>query len=301
MLNFLLFIFSCFVHELPCNGSGEDSRITTRHLSFCSGNEISSTRLTSSSQSFVSYSEIIFNMFTFSMSSKSADESSTCSTSLGSCLLTFFFFLPFPFSQPSQPQGILRFYARRTLQCKRNDHAKKREAKTKKHTTTRSLLPSLLSSPLPLPRALIYPRSNDITLRHRTLPSLYLPILLRTQPPLVDPPELVQCQTRDSQTQHRHQIPSAQRFCLEDTLHERDVDETELGEEGDGAGEEEHPVLKESTAESSVLDGGGEVEEDEGCESLRKEKAIQETRGWKRSAWGSKRRKEAKKARNARA
>lgn len=55
-------------------------------------------------------------------------------------------------------------------------------------------------------------------------------------------------------------------------MEEGKVDEGKLNEEGDGDCEEQHFVdiaLEERHVETSVLKSGGEIEKDEGCESLR--------------------------------
>lgn len=70
------------------------------------------------------------------------------------------------------------------------------------------------------------------------------------------------------QRQQQHEIVHAQRLRLEYRLHEGHVDERELGEEGDGDGGEQHSVLGQAAAETAGLEGGDEVEEDEGGEGL---------------------------------
>lgn len=81
------------------------------------------------------------------------------------------------------------------------------------------------------------------------------------------------------QRQQQHQVIPHQRLRLENRLHERDVDERELGEEGDGDGGEEHAVLGERAAEAAVLQGGDEVEEDEAREGLEHRKRDQSCLG----------------------
>lgn len=59
---------------------------------------------------------------------------------------------------------------------------------------------------------------------------------------------------------------------MEDGLEEGNIDEGELDEERGRDGEEEHFVdvaLEEGYVESSVLECGSEIEEDERCEGLK--------------------------------
>lgn len=59
---------------------------------------------------------------------------------------------------------------------------------------------------------------------------------------------------------------------MEDGLEEGEVDEGELGDEGDGDGEEEHFVrctADEGDVETTSLECRDEIEEDEGGEGLR--------------------------------
>ena len=81
----------------------------------------------------------------------------------------------------------------------------------------------------------------------------------------------MQRHTDPRQRQQHEQILEVEGGGLEDGLHEGDVDESELGEEGDGDGGEKHFVLRQPASEAAVLEGGDEVEEDEAGECLWRE------------------------------
>jgi len=57
---------------------------------------------------------------------------------------------------------------------------------------------------------------------------------------------------------------------LEDLLHESDIDESELGDERNRYCPYQHFVLEKGTPESSILNGGDQVKEDEAGKCLRR-------------------------------
>ena len=91
----------------------------------------------------------------------------------------------------------------------------------------------------------------------------------RVQLPLVTPPNLMQSEGNARKDQQQQQISRVQSGCLEDRLHQGDVDQTQLHDERDRDGRDEHLVLGDSATETAVLNGGDQIEEDETCERLR--------------------------------
>lgn len=82
------------------------------------------------------------------------------------------------------------------------------------------------------------------------------------------PAHFVSPETESGQRDDDAEVPEPQGLGLEDVLQERDVDESELGEERDGQSEDEDPVGGEGSEEASVLQCRDEVEEDERGECL---------------------------------
>ena len=112
------------------------------------------------------------------------------------------------------------------------------------------------------------PRTPRLTLRHLLRRMRIRQI--RIQAPLIPPPCLMQRHRHAREPEEREEVVRVERRGLEDVLHEGDVDERELHDEGDGDGADEHLVLREAAAEAAVLEGGDEVEEDEAGEGLRR-------------------------------
>ncbi len=84
----------------------------------------------------------------------------------------------------------------------------------------------------------------------------------------------MQRETRDAETKDDTQIPSRERVCLEDRLHEPDVHQCELSDERDRHRGEQYPILCQFAAQSAILNGGHEVEHDKCSESLKIRKII---------------------------
>lgn len=80
----------------------------------------------------------------------------------------------------------------------------------------------------------------------------------------------MQSQRGTSQHQQHHQIPQRQRLRLEDRLHRREVDQHQLHQERYRHRREEHPVLRESAVESTVLQRRCEIQENETGEGLKR-------------------------------
>ena len=69
--------------------------------------------------------------------------------------------------------------------------------------------------------------------------------------------------------QQQQQVSRVQSGRLEDRLHQGNVDQTQLHDERDRDGGDQHPVLGDPAAETAILNGGNQIEEDETCEGLR--------------------------------
>lgn len=79
---------------------------------------------------------------------------------------------------------------------------------------------------------------------------------------------LVERHAERAPTKDGQEVNCAERLGLKDALHERQVDKRYLGEERDGASEEQHPVGEQRAVESAVLDGRRQIEEDKGRKGL---------------------------------
>ena len=80
----------------------------------------------------------------------------------------------------------------------------------------------------------------------------------------------MQHKRRRREREQQEQVVRRQRLGLEDRLHERHIHQPELRQKRDRHRYQQHPVLRQPTAQSAVLDRRDEVEEDEAGERLRK-------------------------------
>ena len=87
--------------------------------------------------------------------------------------------------------------------------------------------------------------------------------------------------TREDEQQQK--VSRIQSGRLEYRLHEGNVDQAQLHDERDRNRRDEHPVLSDAAAETAILNRRNEIEEDETCECLRREKSALFCNGGKMS------------------
>lgn len=91
----------------------------------------------------------------------------------------------------------------------------------------------------------------------------------------------MQAEADATECEEDREVTEGERFRLEDRLKRREVDEEELGDEGDGDCEDEHPVLPQTAAQTAILDSRDQIEEHEGREGLEQRASV----GFRSTCW----------------